>query len=317
MGGAVSSERGGQLGEIGDDEIRLMRRFAERPLAPVDERRPHAVGFRADAVEGVIGDKQDARPVLADDLRGLRVGLPMRLEIAGFLHRNDVVEREADVRPGGLQHVAIAVRQDREFVSLGPKLVERGDDVGKRLQLLDLADEPANLVLAIADAAAIHDVGDGAMSDLPVRRMPAIAKRIDHRILEVRAAPPSDEAIWLANPALLLQEGRDGRGEPALHVDDGPVLVECERLDFALQDARGFHWSPGPGEEWWRSIVTLADRPGRHPRRLRADDHRILAKSPCRPRPSVKRLAPDTPSSISASRPLYHSWINASRTPSP
>ena len=36
-------------------------------------------------------------------------------------------------------------------------------------------------------------------------------------------------------------------------------------------------------------------------------DHRILSKSPCRPRPSLKRLAPDTPSSISASRPLYHS----------
>ena len=45
--------------------------------------------------------------------------------------------------------------------------------------------------------------------------------------------------------------------------------------------------------------------------------HRILAKSPCRPRPSLNRFAPDTPSSIKASRPLYHSWINASRTLSP
>src|SRR5919198_4817304 len=35
--------------------------------------------------------------------------------------------------------------------------------------------------------------------------------------------------------------------------------------------------------------------------------HQILAKSPCRPRPALKRLAPATPSSISASRPLYHS----------
>src|SRR5262245_14379271 len=43
----------------------------------------------------------------------------------------------------------------------------------------------------------------------------------------------------------------------------------------------------------------------------------IFAKSPWRPRPSWKRLAPDTPSLISASRPLYHSWINASRTPRP
>ena len=35
--------------------------------------------------------------------------------------------------------------------------------------------------------------------------------------------------------------------------------------------------------------------------------YRIFAKSPCRPRPFLKRLAPATPSSISASRPLYHS----------
>src|SRR5262245_3560698 len=42
--------------------------------------------------------------------------------------------------------------------------------------------------------------------------------------------------------------------------------------------------------------------------------YRLLRKSPCRPRPSLKRLAPATPSSISASRPLYHSWMSASRT---
>ena len=35
--------------------------------------------------------------------------------------------------------------------------------------------------------------------------------------------------------------------------------------------------------------------------------HRILLKSPCLPRPSLKRPAPATPSAIKASRPLYHS----------
>jgi (1->4)-alpha-D-glucan 1-alpha-D-glucosylmutase len=35
--------------------------------------------------------------------------------------------------------------------------------------------------------------------------------------------------------------------------------------------------------------------------------HQILPKSPWRPRPSLKRLAPATPSLMSASRPLYHS----------
>src|SRR6476469_7579682 len=35
--------------------------------------------------------------------------------------------------------------------------------------------------------------------------------------------------------------------------------------------------------------------------------HQILSKFPCRPSPSLKRLAPATPSAINASRPLYHS----------
>ena len=50
-------QRGGQLGEIRHDEIGLMRRFSKWPLASINERRPHAVGFRTDAVERVIGDK--------------------------------------------------------------------------------------------------------------------------------------------------------------------------------------------------------------------------------------------------------------------
>ena len=52
-----SSERDGQVGEVGHNEVGLMRCFAEWPLAPVNERRPHAEGFRTDAVEGMIGDK--------------------------------------------------------------------------------------------------------------------------------------------------------------------------------------------------------------------------------------------------------------------
>src|SRR5215510_1355811 len=119
-GEATSGQDGGQFGEIGHHQIGLMRGLAERPLAPVDERRPHAIGFCPDAVEGVIGDEQNAGEVLPDDLGGLGVGLPMRLEITGLLDRDNVIERKADVRPGGLEHVAIAVRQNRELVSLGP-----------------------------------------------------------------------------------------------------------------------------------------------------------------------------------------------------
>ena len=182
------------------------------------------------------------RAVLADDLLGLGVGLPVRLEVAGLLHRDHVVERKADVRPGRLQHVAVAVGQDRELVAGAAQLLERRDHIGKRLQRLDLADEPAHLVLGVGDAAAIHDVGHGAVADLAVGRVAAVAQRVDHRVLEVRAPPPGDEAVGLALPALLLQEGRHGLGQALLHVDDGAVLVEHQRLDLALQDvAYGRH----------------------------------------------------------------------------
>ena len=49
-----------------------MRRCAERPGAPVDEGGPHAGGLGADAVEGVIGDKEDlsmATPRISAALR--------------------------------------------------------------------------------------------------------------------------------------------------------------------------------------------------------------------------------------------------------
>jgi hypothetical protein len=54
-----SRKRGSQLGEISYNEIRLMRCLAKWPLAAVDENGPHAVRFRADAIEGAIGNKQD------------------------------------------------------------------------------------------------------------------------------------------------------------------------------------------------------------------------------------------------------------------
>src|SRR5438876_7855496 len=98
-----------------------MRCLAERPPAPVDKHGLHAVGFRSDAVEGVIGDEQDAGAILANNLRSLGIRLPMRLEIAGFLYGNDVVEAKPDVRRSGLEHVAVAVGKDRELVAFGPE----------------------------------------------------------------------------------------------------------------------------------------------------------------------------------------------------
>src|SRR5262249_27399083 len=77
---ASSSQRRRQLGEIGHDQVGLMRRVAER--AAVDERRPYAIRFRADAIEGMIGNEEDARASEANDLGCLGIGLPVRLKIA-------------------------------------------------------------------------------------------------------------------------------------------------------------------------------------------------------------------------------------------
>src|SRR5256714_3455801 len=155
----------------------------------------------------MIGDEQDMRRLLADDLGSLGVSLPMRLEISGLLDRDDMIEAKADVRSGGLEHVAIPIREDRELVRLA-KLFQGRDHVGERFEFLDLAHQPARLLWRVADAAAIHHVRDCALSDLPIGRMPAITQRIDHRVLEMRAPPPGDEAIRLALPTLALEERR-------------------------------------------------------------------------------------------------------------
>src|SRR2546427_4892975 len=184
-----------------------MRRVAERPLASVDERGPHAVRLRSDTIEGVIGDEQNVGPLLAEDLGGFGVSLPVRLEIAGLLDRDDVIERKADMRPGRLEHVAVTIRENGELVSLGSKLFECRSHIGEWLELLDLAHEPPRFVRRVPDAAAIHHVRHRALSDLPIGRVPAIAQRVDHRVLEVGAAPPGDEAVRPAAPALALEKG--------------------------------------------------------------------------------------------------------------
>ena len=53
-----------------------MRRLAERPPAPVDERGAHAEALGPDAVEGMVGDEQQRRPVQPDQFLGLGVSLP-------------------------------------------------------------------------------------------------------------------------------------------------------------------------------------------------------------------------------------------------
>src|SRR5262249_52770343 len=104
-----SGKRGSQLGEISYNEIRLMWCLAKWPLAAVDEGGPHAIRLRTNAIEGMIGNKQNSGAVVTNDLFRFRIGLPVRLEIAGFLHRNNVIEWKANVRSGGLEHVSVAI----------------------------------------------------------------------------------------------------------------------------------------------------------------------------------------------------------------
>ena len=212
-----------------------MRRVAEGTPAPVDERGAHAVGLRADAVERVVGDEEHARAVDPEPLAGLRVGRVVRLEVAGLVDRDHRVEVEPDVRPGRLEHVAVAVRENREAIT-PVQPFERRQHVGERLQPLDAGDEPAHLVVGMVDAGAAHDVRHRAVSDLAVGRVAAVAQRVDHRVFEVRPPPPGDEAVRVAAPALAGQERRHHLGQTALHVDDGAVLVEHQGRDLAAQE---------------------------------------------------------------------------------
>src|SRR5262249_10561936 len=93
----------------------------------------------------------------------------------------------------------------------------------------------------VGDSGAIHHMGDGAMADLAIGRVLAMQERIDHRILEMGAAPPGDERVGIAAPALRVQEWRRDRHQSALHVDDRAILIEHADLDAVLDalDAHG------------------------------------------------------------------------------
>ena len=168
-GDRPSAQGRGQFGKVGDDHIGLVRGLAERALAAVDEGRRHAMGLGADAVEGVVGNEQASRAFDADDLLGLGVGLPVRLEMTRFLDRDDVVEFETDMGFRRLQHVAVAVGQDRQPIPCPAQPFKRGDHIGKRLQPLDLGDQAGRLIRRMVEATPVHDVRHRAPADLAVR----------------------------------------------------------------------------------------------------------------------------------------------------
>ena len=94
-----------------------------------------------------LATKRTLEGVGAEVLAGRRIGRAVRLEVAGLLDRDHRVEGEPDVRFRGLEHVAVAVREDREAVASAQPF-ERLDHVGEGFQAFDAADEPAHLVAA-------------------------------------------------------------------------------------------------------------------------------------------------------------------------
>ena len=73
------------------------------------------------------------------------------------LNRNDIVEREPNMAFCGLQHILIAIRQDGEGMIHGQS-PQRFNNIGKRLQPLNLTDQPTGFLLGILKLAAVHDV---------------------------------------------------------------------------------------------------------------------------------------------------------------
>ena len=191
-----------------------------------------------------------------------------------------MVEGKADVGAGGPEHVRVAVGKDGELVAGAPEPLERRHHVGEGLQFFDLADEPTHLVLGVGDFAAVHHMGYRAVADLAVGRVSAVEQRIDHRVLEVRAPPPRHEAAGRACPTLLGKERRDRLRQSLLHVDDGAVLVEGQRLDLALEDFGPFHRNL---LRLWRLGEPRRSRAGGSSPPLPAFDH-IATGGHCEPR---------------------------------
>src|SRR6267143_3340944 len=92
--------------------------------------------------------------------------------------------------------------------------------VFKRASASGTSGNGVNLVHRVGDSGALEGVGDGAVSDLPVRRVLLVKQRVDHGVLEVRAPPPGHERVRSAAPSLAPQVGSDRLRQALLHVHD-------------------------------------------------------------------------------------------------
>ena len=94
-----------------------MRCRAKGTIAPVNERRAHACGFRTDAVEGMVGYEKHLIHPHTEDPGRLGVGGHMRLERLRRGHRNDLIERHFVPGLGRLEHVGIPIGEHDQLVA--------------------------------------------------------------------------------------------------------------------------------------------------------------------------------------------------------
>src|SRR6266511_4099907 len=86
-----------------------------------------------------------------------------------------------------------------------------------------------------------REIGHRSVTDFPIGCVLAPEQRIDHGVLEMRAAPPGDEGVGISLPPFGFQIGSGDLGEPGLHVDDGSILIEHADLDRGFEIATGRH----------------------------------------------------------------------------
>ena len=103
----------------------------------------------------------------------------------------------------------------------------------------DFGNQSGRVFRCMVEAAPVHDIGHRALANFSVWSMVALAQRINHRIFKMSTPPPGNEPTRVAIPALSQQKRCNGLGQSTLHVDDGAVLVEHQRLDLALPHLGG------------------------------------------------------------------------------
>ena len=116
----------------------------------------------------------DGRPADADALAAA-CGRPDLADVHGFVRMRAPLAPWAATMGG-----EPAIDFDEMVEAIRVQLLPGCEHIIERLQFLNLRNQPAYLVLGIGEAAPIHHVGHRAMTDLAVRRVSAVAQRIDH-----------------------------------------------------------------------------------------------------------------------------------------